>query len=1165
MRSNRPTPVAVALALALALAVVFLAPQVLLAQYAINTVAGGGPKHLTPLNASIGDPVSIASDAAGNTYFADYYSSRIFKLDTSNNLTVVAGNGTACPQTAAQCGDGGPATGAALNHPEGVFVDAAGNIFIADTFDFVIRAVNTGTQAVTIAGITIQPGYIATVAGNGMFGYSGDGGSATSAQLYDPFGVFVDNAENIYIADTDNCLIRKVSGGNISTVAGNPFASPSPCGYFGDGGLATSAQLGAPQGVFVDATGNIFIADTDNNLIRVVNTGTAPVTVAGVVVPPGDIQIVAGIYYQSEDGFSCGHGGDGGPANSAQLCLPDGVFVDASENIFIADTDNFAIRAVNAGAAPLTIAGVTIQPDDVATVAGTLGVAGYTGDNGLGASAELNYPSGVAVDASDDIFIADTDNFVIREVTNSSGIIQTTIGNNTLAYSGDGQPPVNAELNYPANLSVDAAGDLFIADTDNSVIREVSATNGITQTVVGNGTECDTSTATCGDGGLAVSAQLYYPYGLFLDASGNIFIADTEDNRIRVVNTGTAPIKVATIVIQPGNIATVAGNGTLCPDPTTACGDGGLATAAELSAPYGVFVDSAENIFIADTQDLKIREVIASSGIIVTVAGNGTVCPQGSNPCGDNAIATSAQLAFPVGVFVDLAENIYIADTSDNRIRILNPGTAAVTIAGVLIPPGDIATVAGTGEEGYSGDGAAAIGALLNTPSGLFVDASGDIFFADTSNDVIREVVAATGFIQTVAGNGIPGFAGDGGQSTGSSGQTAAAQLHSPLGVFGDSAGDLFVADTGNVRIRELVPSIFVSVTPNPVNVAVSSQQQFIAAVTGATNTAVIWQVNGVAGGNLSTTGSISTTGLYLAPTAIPTPATVTINAISQADGTTSGSAQATIVGAGGAVTVTVTTSPVGVTQVYTSTVQTFIATVTGTTNTAVNWQVNGIPGGDSTTVGSIDTSGNYTAPAAVPNPATVTIEAVSQALSSAIGSDTITIVTPPTAAQAAPQTASPGGTAIYSLLLNENTGAPGQPIALSCLQSTLPPSGTCTFQPTTITPGAQAVPFSVTISIPSGAASLQQPSGNRLQLFVAFAPFAGILLAGAGRRNKRRLWLWLAGLCVFLILLNACGGAASSPVSANPELGTYNVKVQGTTAAQPNPVTITVVGLTVQ
>ena len=1148
--------------LSVALALVLFAPQVLLAQYVIGTVAGGGPKHLGPLNASVGNPVSIAFDTAGNTYFADYYSSRIFKLDTSNDLTVVAGNGTACPQTAAQCGDGGPATGAALNHAEGVFVDAAGNIFIADTFDFVIRAVNTGTQAVTIAGVTIQPGYIATVAGNGTFGYSGDGGPATSAQLYDPIGIFVDSAENLYIADTDNCLIRKVSGGNISTVAGNPVASPLPCGYSGDGGLATSAQLGAPEGVFVDGTGNIFIADTDNNLIRVVNTGAAPVTIAGVVIQPGDIRTVAGTYYQSSDGGTCGYAGDGGPAISAQLCLPDAVVVDGAENIFIADTSNLAIRVVNAGAAPLTIAGVAIQPDDIATVAGTLGVAGYTGDNGLATSAELNYPSGVAIDASDDIFIADTDNFVIRNVTNSSGIIQTIVGNNTLAYSGDGQAPTNAELNYPADVSVDTAGDFFIADTVNSVIREVSATNGIIQTVAGNGTECSPSTAACGDGGPAASAQLDSPYGMFLDASGNIFIADTEDNRIRVVNTGAAPITIAGILIQPGNIATVAGNGTPCPDPTTVCGDGGPATAAELSSPYGVFVDSSENIFIADTQDLKIREVIASSGNIITVAGNGAICPQGSNPCGDGGTALSAQLGFPVGVFVDLSQNVYIADTSDNRIRVVNPGAGAVTIAGVLIPPGDIVTVAGTGAEGYSGDNAAATLALLNNPNGLFVDSSGDIFVADTGNDVIREVVAATGFIQTVAGDGTPGFAGDGGQSTGSAGQTAAAQLYSPLGVFGDSAGDLFIADTSNQRIRKLVPSIFVSVTPNPVNVAVSTQQQFTADVTGITNTAVTWQVNGVAGGNASTTGSISTTGLYLAPATIPTPATVTITAIAS-DGTTSGSAQATIVGAGGAVTVTVTTNPV-VTQVYTSTLQAFIATVTGTTNTGVNWQVNGVPGGN-TTFGTIDASGNYTAPLAVPTPATVTIEAVSTALSSAIGSDTITIITVPSAVEPAPQTASPGGTATYSLLLNENTGAPGKAIKLSCLQSSLPANATCSFTPSTITPGQQAVPFSLAITIPSGSAGLDRPNGKPLHLFFTFAPLAGILFAGAARRNKRHLWVWLVGLCVLLMLLNACGGAGSSSTPMNPELGTYNVKVQGTTSAQPNPVTITVVGLTVQ
>jgi trimeric autotransporter adhesin len=212
------------------LALVLLMPQFLLAQYDVNTVAGGGPNNLAALRTSVGYPGSIAFDSAGNTYIADSYSSHIFKVNTTGTVTVVAGNGTL-----GYSGDGGPATSAALNGPEGVFLDGAGNIFIADTQNSVIREVSAST------------GNIATVAGSATLGsgYSGDAGPATSAQLNDPFGIFVDGAGNIFIADADNCLIRKVSGGNISTIAGNP-ALPQPCGYSGDGGLATSAQLDVP-------------------------------------------------------------------------------------------------------------------------------------------------------------------------------------------------------------------------------------------------------------------------------------------------------------------------------------------------------------------------------------------------------------------------------------------------------------------------------------------------------------------------------------------------------------------------------------------------------------------------------------------------------------------------------------------------------------------------------------------------------------------------------------------------------------------------------------------------------------------------------------------------------------------------------------------------------
>lgn len=1100
-----------------------LAPQVLLAQYAITTVAGGGPNNLTALNASIGYPGSVALDAAGNIYIADSYSNHIFKVDTTGNLTVVAGNGTP-----GYSGDGGPATSAALNNPEGVFVDGSGNIFIADTDNCLVREVSGGN--------------ISTVAGNAALGercgYAGDGGLATSAQLYDPFGIFVDGSGNIFIADTDNCLIREVSGGNISTVAGNPTASPSPCGYAGDGGVATSAQLDEPFGVFVDGTGNIFIADSGNNLVRVVNPTTAPITIAGVSIAAGNIQTVAGAYYDSEGGTACELSGDSGVATSADLCSPYGVFVDSSENIFIADTDNFAIREVAAS-----------TTDIITTVAGTLGVQGYSPNGTVATSADLNYPSNMVVDSSGDIYIADTDNFVIREVT--GGAIQTVVGNNTLSYSGDGGLAVDAELSAPAGVALDASGNLYIGDSDNSAVREVVAASGDIQTVAGSLTSCASSTAVCGDGAAATSAQLNTPQGLFLDASGNVFIADTEDNRIRVVNMGTAAVTIAGVAIQPGDIATVAGTGT-----AGYLGDGGLATSAELSNPYGVFVDSAENIFIADTGNDVIREV-SSAGTITTVAGNGTDCTPATAACGDGGAAASAQLSSPTGVFVDAAENVYIADAFDNRIRAVNTSTQSVTVAGTTIAAGDIATVAGTGTRGYAGDGAAAASAELDTPYGLFVDASGDIYIADTENAAIREVVASTGFIQTVAGTPLtPGFSGDGGQST-------SAELNSPSGVFGNSAGDLFIADTENARVRELAPAIFVSVTPNPVNVAVSTQQQFTASVIGTSNTSVTWYVNGVVGGN-STVGTISTTGLFQAPATIPTPATVTISAISQADNTTSGSAQATIVATGGAIAVSVSTSP-AVSQVYTSTTQQFIATVTGTTNTAVTWQVNGTTGGNAT-VGTIDTTGLYTAPSTVPSPATVTIEAISQALSSAVGSESVTIVTEPTAAEPAPQTASPGGTATYSLLLNENTGAPGAPITLSCSQGSLPPGGTCTFSPTQITPGSQAVPFSLTVAVPSGSASVADLRGMRVQLYAMFLPVAGIFLAGIGSRRKRRYWFWLAAPCIFLMMLTACGGSgSSSSTPINPELGTYNVKVQGATKAQPNPVTITIVGLTVQ
>jgi hypothetical protein len=1111
------------------LAIALGAPQVSLGQYSISSIAGGGPNNLPPLSSSIGYAESVALDAAGNVYIADSYSSQIFKV-SSGTLTLIAGNGTV-----GYTGDGGLATGAALNAPEGLVVDGAGNIFFADTGNFVIREVVKST------------GLIQTVAGNGKQGYSGDGGPATSAQLNDPYGVFVDVFGNIFIADTDNFVIREVvaSSGNIQTVAGNAMAG---AGYTGDGGPATAAQLDEPEGVFADGSGNIFIADTYNSVIREVTNSN------------GEIQTVAGSYYAWND--SCNYSGDGGPPTSAQLCLPNGVLLDASGNILISDTENTVIRAVNTGSQQVTIDGVAIQPDTIATIAGdaTLG-AGYTGDGGPATSAQLNYPSGTVVDSSENLFIADTDNYVIREVTALNGDIQTLIGNAFLAYSGDGHSATNAELSDPGEVFVDGSGNVFIADSDNSVIRAVNTGTqavmiasvviqpGDIQTIAGNG-----SSGYSGDGNAATSAELNFPYGVFVDGSGNIFIADTENSVIREVAAST------------GNIQTLAGDGIACTN-FSACGDGGPPTSAALDNPYAVLVDNLGNIFIADTEDSAIRVVntgrqpvtiagiVIQPGTIQTVAGNGTACADTSGGCGDNGPATSAELNFPTGISIDAAEDIFIADTSNNAVREVSSTS------------GTIQTLAGTlGQRGYSGDNGPPTSALLDTPSGVFVDAFGNIFIADTDNSAVREVVAVDDMIQTMAGTGTAGFTGDGGTA-------ASAQLAHPLGVVGVASGNLFVADTENSRIRQLSSTVSVTVVPTSAQVAVTNTQPFAATVTGVNNTSVTWQVNGVTGGN-STLGTVSTAGLYQAPASVPSPPVVAVTAVSDANGFSAASAQVTIV-AGNAPGVHVGTNPAGVSEVYTGTTQTFDATVTAESNKVVAWQVNGIAGGNATE-GTISSGGVYTAPGSVPSKPLILITAVSQANQSLSDSYPIAIVTAPSASEPASQTISSGSAANYSLSLKANTGSPKQPITLSCLQSSLPPGATCAFSPKTITPGTSAVPFTLTVTVPSGTASLQKPNGLRFspQLYFAFLPLAGILLIGGRTRPRRRRWAGIVLLCVFLFALNGCGGGTSSGGSGggpgggsgtNPEVGAYTIQIQGTSVAQPNPVTITTAGLTVQ
>ena len=656
--------------------------------------------------AGLGNPNGVAVDRLGNIYIADTFNRRVRRVDATGAITTIAGSGQY-----GSGGDNGPATNAQLATPVGVAVDGLGNVYIADAEAHRVRRVDGN-------------GVITTLAGTGISGIGGDGAAATGAQLFYPYGVAVDGLGNVYIADSSNHRIRRVSPtGIITTFAGTTF------GFGGDSGAATSAQLGLPRGVAVDGLGNIFIADTYNHRIRRVDVAGVITTVAGgnSAGPAGDGGLATNAQLNSPwsvavdgggnifiadhlnhrirrvdnatriitrvAGTTSGFGGDGGAATSAKLDHPSGVAIDSAGNIFIADTWNNRIRRRDS-------TGV------ITSVAGT----GTPGDGGAATSALLAAPFGIAVDALGNIFIADTYDHRIRRV-DPIGVITTVAGTGAAGSGGDNGAATSAQLTNPFGVAVDAPGNVYIADTSNNRIRRVD-TAGVITTVAGTG-----ATGGAGDNGPAIIAELHAPFGVAVDAVGNIFIADSLNHRIRRVAATT------------GVITTVAGIGT-----PGGGGDNGVATSAELNLPNGVAIDTLGNIYIADTANHRIRRVDAVTRVITTVAGNGTL-----GDGGDGGPATSAQLKSPYGVAVDGAGNIFIADKDNQRIRRVDAVTR------------NIATVAGMPSSGFGGDGGAATDAPLNSPHGVAVDALGNFFIADKDNESIRRV-DGMGIITTVAG-----------------------------------------------------------------------------------------------------------------------------------------------------------------------------------------------------------------------------------------------------------------------------------------------------------------------------------------------------------------------------------------------------------------------------
>lgn len=743
----------------------------------LTTLAGGGPNNVTALSAPLGYPWAVARDHAGNTYISDSFSSRILKVDVNNNLTVLAGN-----IVSNYAGDGGPASAASLRWPNGIAVDGAGSVYIADTGNSVVRVVNTQSSSITVAGVTIQPGTIQTIAGTGSAGFAGDGGAATSAQLNQPAGVSVDPSGNIFIADTLNSVIRKVStSGVISTVAGNFTMGP---GFSGDGGTATSAQLAWPADVKLDSIGNLYIADTRNIRVRAVNTQSSGITIAGITIPPGRIQTVAG-------NGTAGFAGDGGPAVTAEINFPQGVLVGPGGVFLIADSYNNVVRGVSSSGIISTIAGnYNLGPGDY-------------GNGGLAVHAQLDFPTGLALDSAGNLFIADLYNSAIRVVNAQNDDIQEADGIiNDVAYFGDGGAASESELFGPGGVASDLSGNIYIADSRNhrirvmnrqssqTVVAGVTIAPGMIATVVGNGTIC--LAAPCGDGGPASDAQLSYPVDLTVDASGDIFFVDYQPS------TGVFPVSVVReMVASTGMIQTVAGNLNL---GLGYSGDGGPATNAELNQALDLAMDKSGNLYIADTSNNVIRAVnmqksavsllgvSVQPGNIATVAGNGAQCANGTSACGDGGKAINAQFNAPTGVALDRSGNLYISDSADNRIR------------EVLAISSNIEAFAGTGMSCTTqpcGNGGLATAAELNNPLRVFSDYLGNIFITDNLDYVVREVTASNKMIQTVAGNGTRGFSGDNGSALNG-------QFDSVTGLTADPAGNLVVADFGSWRVRQV-------------------------------------------------------------------------------------------------------------------------------------------------------------------------------------------------------------------------------------------------------------------------------------------------------------------------------------------------------------------------
>jgi len=732
----------------------------------ITTVPGVGAVY----------PTSVALDSRGNLYVAANNNNRVLKVDSNGVTSVFAGTGSNVDS-----GDGGPAIDAGTSYPRGVAVDGADNVFVAAFYDNRIRVVDTN-------------GIINAVAGTGAYGSSGDNGDALKATFQNLQGIALGASGHIFVTDYFNNRVREVAYPGPQLVfrsvttndAGNYRVIVSDFSGSVTSDVATLTVVLPPAIVTQPATQSVLVSS--NVTFLVTADGTSPLhyqwrfngnNLAGatnssfaigsvVTNDAGDYSVVITNNYGSVTSAV---------AKLTVIVIPPGISTQPA-SVTIPTGSNAMFSVVATGSPPLRYLwffnesllewqtnSILSWSNATANQAGAYRV-GITSPYGsitshlailtIGESPVITTP------ATNQWFLAGSRVVLTVGVsgvgpltfqwqlngTNLPNVITTIAGNGLVGFAGDGGLATTGRVTAPFRIAADQAGNMFIADSGNNRIRKVNP-SGIITTVAGTSIP-----GFSGDGGAATNARLNGCAGIAEDGVGRLFIADTMNNRIRQVETN-------------GIISTVAGG-------NAGLGDGGAATNAGLFNPYAVTIDAIGNLLIADRGNNRIRKV-ATNGVITTVAGK-----NGAGFSGDGGAATNANLNQPQDVALDAVGNLFIADSSNRRVRKVDVY-------------GDITTIAGNGSLTFSGDDGVAIAAGLD-PSGLSFDPYGDLFIAGRSQNRIRRV-DPYGIITTVAGTNLAGFAGDGGAPTN-------ARLNNPSGVTLDTHGRILIADTANNRIR---------------------------------------------------------------------------------------------------------------------------------------------------------------------------------------------------------------------------------------------------------------------------------------------------------------------------------------------------------------------------